>query len=190
MRARKGLREVSLHDDLLDHADALIALDARRPRQANFRRAVSAAYYALFHKLIDEAVASAIGRAQSPEALALRRTMSRWYQHGRMKDVANWFRRHGKEIPASVSALLGYAPPGTSVVPAELVHVATGFATLQEERHRADYDLSVTFTRSGAKNLVQVARGAFEDWQKVSTHPTSRLFLLLMLTGHGVIPAR
>ncbi len=42
---------MSLHADLLDPAEQLAQLDPRRPKQANLRRAVSSAYYALFHLL-------------------------------------------------------------------------------------------------------------------------------------------
>ena len=42
-------------DDLLDQADHLAAVESGRPKQASLRRAVSAAYYALFHLLAGEA---------------------------------------------------------------------------------------------------------------------------------------
>ena len=45
---------MSLHDDLLEQAQQLAQLDARRPKQANLRRVVSSAYYALFHLLASE----------------------------------------------------------------------------------------------------------------------------------------
>ena len=38
---------MSLHEDLLILAEHLAQLDARRPKQANLRRAVSSAYYAV-----------------------------------------------------------------------------------------------------------------------------------------------
>jgi uncharacterized protein (UPF0332 family) len=40
---------VALHDDLLAQAEHLARVDKKKPKQANLRRAVSAAYYALFH---------------------------------------------------------------------------------------------------------------------------------------------
>ena len=43
-----------LHDELLKQARELTTLDARRPRQANLRRAISSAYYALFHLLLHD----------------------------------------------------------------------------------------------------------------------------------------
>ncbi len=42
---------MSLHADLLDQAEQLAHLDPRRRKQANLRRAISSAYYALFHLL-------------------------------------------------------------------------------------------------------------------------------------------
>ncbi len=181
---------MSLATDLLDHAEALVAFDRTRPRQANLRRAVSGAYYALFHKLIDAAVVSLVGNAQSPEARALRAKMVRWYAHGKMKAAANWFRRSGK-VSDDVKALLGFsATAPTGIVPPELVRVATTFAELQEDRHRADYDVAATFSRSAAHNAVARARGAFADWDAISATPAGRLFSLLMLTGDSVVQAR
>ncbi len=46
---------MSLHDDLLEQAKHLANREPRRPKQASLRRAISAAYYALFHLLVDEA---------------------------------------------------------------------------------------------------------------------------------------
>jgi hypothetical protein len=47
---------MAYHDDLLDQALHLAHRDPTRPKQANLRRAVSTAYYALFHLLISEVV--------------------------------------------------------------------------------------------------------------------------------------
>ncbi len=49
-----------LHDDLLALALKTFELDSGpgRPKQANLRRAVSTAYYALFHLLVHDATAS------------------------------------------------------------------------------------------------------------------------------------
>lgn len=181
---------MSLATDLLDTADALVALDPHRPRQANLRRAVSTAYYAVFHMLTEEAVISLVGNASTPDARGLRASMVRWYAHGRMKAVANWFRRHGT-VPRDIMPVLGYTPTTpTGIVPPELARVAGAFAELQEERHRADYDVAATFTRSDARNAVARARRAFAEWDAISSTPAGRLFAVLMLTGDAVVQAR
>jgi hypothetical protein len=41
-----------MHKDLLDQAVSLATLDARKPKQANVRRAISSTYYDLFHLLV------------------------------------------------------------------------------------------------------------------------------------------
>lgn len=47
---------MNLHNELLRQARHLATKEPRRPLQASLRRAVSAAYYALFHLLVDDAV--------------------------------------------------------------------------------------------------------------------------------------
>mgnify|MGYP000964758470 CR=1 FL=1 len=70
---------MSLHEDLLVHAEKLLTLDRTRPRQANLRRAVSAAYYALFRLLIQEAVTHSIGRDGGAASRTLRVDRARWF---------------------------------------------------------------------------------------------------------------
>jgi hypothetical protein len=69
---------MSFADDLLEQA---YHLANREPEnQANLRRAVSTAYYALFHLLIDEAVGNwGIARQRS--------ILARTFEHGKMKSV-------------------------------------------------------------------------------------------------------
>lgn len=45
---------MAYHDDLLTQAEDLIHKNQPKSTQADFRRAVSSAYYALFHLLIGE----------------------------------------------------------------------------------------------------------------------------------------
>jgi hypothetical protein len=56
---------MSLHEDLLDQAVRLATLDAKKPKQANLRRAVSSTYYGVFHLLVDEACRVLIGAQHS-----------------------------------------------------------------------------------------------------------------------------
>src|ERR1035438_6153633 len=47
---------MALADDLLEQAHHLAKREPKRPRQASLRRAVSTAYYSLFHLLISSAI--------------------------------------------------------------------------------------------------------------------------------------
>jgi len=75
----------AFHDNLLEQTRFLAQKrDSRRPTQANLRRSVSAAYYAFFHFLIDEAIKLMLpGRNQ-----ALRDCLARTFKHKDMKEFA------------------------------------------------------------------------------------------------------
>ena len=60
---------MSLQQDLLRQARDLATKEPRRPSQASLRRAVSAAYYALFHLLVDEAIGR-LSRLETHSAIA------------------------------------------------------------------------------------------------------------------------
>src|SRR5271155_1029818 len=64
--------------DLLELAQDLANLHSENPRQANLRRAVSTAYYALFHLLISEAIVNW-------NRLEVRPALGRIFDHGKMK---------------------------------------------------------------------------------------------------------
>ena len=182
-----------LHDQLLEQARQLAELDPTRPRQANLRRAVSSAYYALFHLLVHEGSTLIAGDPRQELDAAICFGLRRWYDHAKMKRASEWFQ--GKKTPVSVEALLpaaatvrGQPQPaqahlGTST-PGELRRVADAFVDLQQQRHVADYDLRAPpFDRQSTLVWVERAERAFEDWRAVRAHPLARLFLFLMLAG-------
>ncbi len=78
-----------MHEDLFSQAYALAKLDALKPKQANLRRAVSSAYYGVFHYLVHEACCVQIGtqHAQAP----YRNALGRGFAHAIMKDACTSF---------------------------------------------------------------------------------------------------
>jgi hypothetical protein len=76
---------MSLASDLLEQAQHLSRRERRRPRQASLRRAISTAYYALFHLLIDDATSTLVSRAE------LRARFARAFDHGDMKNASRAF---------------------------------------------------------------------------------------------------
>lgn len=78
-----------LHDDLLIQASALLSLDARRPRQANLRRAISTAYYAVFHAIGYQVGRQVVGLKQQDSEL--RTLVCRSLEHAEMKAVLTRF---------------------------------------------------------------------------------------------------
>jgi hypothetical protein len=159
---------MSLHADLLIQAEQLAQQDPRRPKQANLRRAVSSAYYALFHLLTSEA--SALYAEEPGMASRINRT----HNHGEMKQASLLV--VDDKLPRAIQAT-----GGGYTAPLDLKLVANSFLTLQEARHEADYDLSRTFRRQGALDLVELAREAFEAWSRVRRTDDSRVYLASFL---------
>ncbi|WP_309722581.1 hypothetical protein [Armatimonas sp.] len=78
---------MSLAHDLLEQAEHLAKRERGRPKQASLRRAVSTAYYALFHLLLEDAALQAV-----PGSLASWRPIAgRAINHGDVRKVAAWF---------------------------------------------------------------------------------------------------
>src|SRR5712664_67396 len=67
-------------DDLLEQAQHLAQREPKRPKQASLRRAVSTAYYALFHLLITETT-------KNWKRPAERFTLARMFEHTLMGKV-------------------------------------------------------------------------------------------------------
>ena len=159
---------MSLHGDLIDQAKHLAAREKKRPRQASLRRAVSAAYYALFHFLIDRATNQMMGtdRAKRP----FRFVVARGFNHGTMKSVSEHFRKG--RLPQRIQLSLP-----DLVVPNDLRQIASSFIKRQDERHRADYDLARDFSRGEAIRLIEDAETAIGLWKTVQNEDAAKLYL-------------
>ena len=158
--------------------------EPRRPQQASLRRSVSAAYYALFHLLVGEAVRRMLaGGARN----ALRHCLSRAFDHAVMKRVARQFAEQG---------LSPKLEPGLNGLPLqdEIVQVAAAFVDLQQQRHEADYDMGRSFTRLEVLSLISDAERAMIEWRKVrcsvqaDTFPVDLPSSILALSRWGPPP--
>src|SRR5207302_5539888 len=124
-----GHNEMPYHDDLLQQALDLAHKNSASPTQADLRRAVSAAYYALFHLLISETVAH--WRLDSS-----RDALARLFEHRVMVKASD---RIGD------SKLFPFTGEDPAVVQ-KLSDVAKAFSQLQGKRHIADYDNATPWT--------------------------------------------
>ena len=149
-----------------------------RPRQANLRRAVSSAYYALFHYLTDQACRMMMG-AQLNDA-PFRHAIARGFDHGTMKEACRSF--SAANLPPAISRRL----PAPLVVPPDLRNVARAFVELQEQRHAADYDLSQRFTRADVLALVRQAEHALTHFDAVGSRTLKRFFLCSLWAWKGM----
>jgi|SRR5579863_1452725 len=119
---------MAFHDDLLELAQHLANLHPGSPHQASLRRAVSTAYYALFHLLISEATAN----WARPE---LRAILGRCFDHGQMKTASA---TKVSEINAAFKN--NSQEKAKDSVAVHLRGVADAFIQAQQRRNYADYD--------------------------------------------------
>ncbi|MBX3469761.1 MAG: hypothetical protein KF878_23045 [Planctomycetes bacterium] len=160
-----------LHRQLLEQARHLARRERGRPRQASLRRAVSTAYYALFHLLAHE-VSRQLLRGQ--RGAGLRPLLGRALAHSDMKAASRSFA--GGTLPAVVQDFAASQPSP------ELRRVAKAFVLLQEQRHAADYDLRRRFGRREALTIVSEAEAAFRAWAAARGRAEALLFLVCLLT--------
>jgi uncharacterized protein (UPF0332 family) len=158
-------------DHLFEQAEMLVSPSAGRPRQVDVRRAISAAYYAIFHAAITAAADQFIGvtnRDQSRYGLAYRSVNHTW-----LRDLC---REIQKSTPSSKfkshAPAAGFDPNITSF--------AAAVVELQEKRHSADYDVMIRMNRSDAALAIAEARAALHRFSTAS-EPQRSAFLSLLL---------
>ena len=110
-----------------------------RPQQMQLRKAVSAAYYAMFHALATSNADLLIGA--SPQF----RRLPAWTQTYRALD-------HGFAKSRMQSGLNTFVPA--------IRNFGLSFIDLQNWRHLADYDPGTAFTRADALHLIDRAEAA------------------------------
>lgn len=149
---------MSLAQDLLEQAEHLANRDGANPKQASLRRAVSTAYYALFHLLIDEAVSHwSVARHRG--------RLARTFDHGSVKRVCD----------DHVKSFYSAGRPASELL---LNEVAQTFIELQLRRHTADYDNSFIWTKADAEEWIARTPIAFTNWDAIRTQDESQDFLL------------
>jgi hypothetical protein len=157
--------------ELLAQAQILAAIDPGIPSQANLRRAVSAAYYAVFHLLVFEAVQLLV--PENPRGL--RDRVSRSFAHAEMLKICSAITR--SEANEKFGSLFGNG------ISNDLKTVAGKFALLQQSRHLADYDVGISFSRTFTFAGIEHAELAFTSWDRVRNTEEATVFLTALAFG-------
>ena len=165
-----------MHTQLLKQARHLATRERRRPSQASLRRSVSASYYALFHRLVDEATRMMISRGNRR---GLRECFSRAFHHADMQKLCK---------------SLGGSTPNARLRPAfdplpldpRLVSLAKSFTDLQDARHQADYNIYRSYTRQEALHFHQLSATALDDWNAIRRTPQGDAFLAALLINQRI----
>lgn len=147
---------MSFPGDLLSDAHHLAARGGKNPKQSSLRRAVSTAYYAVFHLLTGDFVAN--WRITDQRA-----RLARMFEHRKMSQAGYKFKN---------------ASP--SPVEVDLKAVIDRFSQLQEERYLADYDVSRIWTRLDVATTLKTADEAFAAWKRIRKDKVAQDHLLTM----------
>src|SRR5260221_12717514 len=110
---------------LLEQARHLANREKKRPRQASLRRAVSTAYYALFHLLILEATLNW-------KRVEQRALLARFFEHGKMKNACE---KQRGDCARYVNSSPPPAPGPRLDFMNSLLKVANTFSQSQQQRH-------------------------------------------------------
>ncbi len=154
-----------LYQDLLTLARELVDRNPAAPVEADLRRGVSTAYYALFHLLVHEATSRLVAIAN------LRPRVARAFAHRTMRSVCV---EYAALRPNPAGNLLSAAG---QLVPTGIRDIASEFVALQDARHQADYDTATVIIQRIADLDVMRAESAFIDWAAVQSDPAADTFL-------------
>lgn len=169
-------------DKLLDAAERLAPEHPGpgRPPYTAHRRAVSTAYYAVFHDITERVVETTFPSADD----AFPRSMRRWIGHNDVRTVSRWLSQiqgtTSGSPPPHISALL--APSGGPThIDSEILLIADGFLELNEKRERADYDHDAVFTRPDTRGHIALARQIVAKVEQAQSDPAIRFFGLVAM---------
>ena len=174
MRQKKSLKAVGIlnPDHLFEQADKLIAPPAAGPpRQVDLRRAISAAYYGIFHATLAAAADEFVGktkRSTVPYSLVYRSV-----DHRSLRDLCLELRK-----PNLPTRYLRFEP--SNGFGPNIKAFAAALVDLQEKRHAADYDPAIRVRSSDALLAVGTARTALRRFQRASS-TRRKAFLSLLL---------
>lgn len=168
-------------DKLLDAADRLAPAETGpgRPPYTAHRRAVSTAYYAVFHAIGGRVVETRLRPPTSRFA-----SVRRWIGHSDVRAVARWIGQlqgtSGGAPPAHIRALL--APSGGPAhIDADTATIADVFLELNDKRELADYDHEAVFTRPDTRGHIALARQVVLVVEQVRSDQSQRFFGLIAM---------
>jgi hypothetical protein len=159
-------------DHLFEQADKLVVPSpAGPPRQVDLRRAISAAYYGVFHFCLTAAADEFVGvtqRATSRYALVYRSI-----DHKTFRDLCLEAKK-----PTPPAKFAPYVPTGG--FGPNIQSFSTAAIDIQEKRHLADYNPQPRFRTSDAKLAISTARTAVHGFQRASDEQCKAFLTLLV----------
>lgn len=187
---------------LLQQAEELAGIDAGpgRPNTTNHRRAVSAAYYALFHAINLKAARHVLPNVASDEEVW---QATRWIEHADVRSVCRVVETCGASTKPIVGLPKGLSqreeplwrvlskPDSNGGRVANVSHslrwVAVVFVSLHAARQSADYDHSAEFSKETVIGHVRVSGLALAYLDGQVGHPDfQRFFAWIFARASGL----
>lgn len=162
--------DTKLASGLLDSAKSLVPANGRKPKQADLRRAVSAAYYAVFHELARTCADALVGKTKS------RRPNKAWVEVYRGLD-------HGAAKNACNGA-------GNVAFPQGILDFADAFKQLQTARHGADYDPMIRLSKVEALGFITLAEDSMSALKGANANDKLAFAAWVLITSKGASDAR
>nr|WP_294543481.1 hypothetical protein [uncultured Rhodopila sp.] len=162
---------------LLAVARLLLSAEPESPASdARLRRAVSTAYYALFHKVLRSGAECFMGAGK--QQTAGYGLLYRSFNHGRMKSVCGSLsvQTLGKTLRQQL---------GRTAVSQDMRDFAGAFVTLQDARHVADYDLAADFNLLASTGLVETAGFAIAAFDRTLPEEKADVLALMLANSRG-----
>jgi uncharacterized protein (UPF0332 family) len=171
-----------LSRDLLEQAASLVTREKKKPKQASVRRAISTAYYALFHFMSDKVTGKLVGTTS--DMADGRAWLGRGLAHRTMKNTCKLFANPNHPDFQALRNQLALPQD------ADLTVIADAFVNLQESRHRADYDLSTPVTRSDAEFAIGKVRWVFARWNQMEGRNPKLVLIFAVSLMQGNISSK
>jgi hypothetical protein len=146
------------------------------PSDAQLRRAVSSAYYALFHRVVRAGAQRFMG--PGTEARPGYNLIYRGFTHSRLKDVC-------KRLDITPLAPRMQEQLGRQSVGQDMRDFASGFVALQELRELADYDSQAAFQQSDAIGSVEAADFALRAFDRTAPEEQADVLALMLVNSRA-----
>ena len=149
---------------------------ASHPNDAELRRAVSTAYYALFHKVARAAAERFMGPGQ--ENAAGFSILYRGLEHREIKSVC-------EALQVSTLKQKYQTSLGRQFFSQDMKDFCSALPALQEARHSADYDPGRRFIPSDVASLIDAAETAMDAFDRAAADEKTDVLALMLVGARG-----
>jgi uncharacterized protein (UPF0332 family) len=156
----------------LKQANELARPATGRRQQVDLRRAISNAYYSVFHAVLGGAADLIVGR--SKRETAIYSLVYRSVDHKPLRSLCDELSK--QNVSSKYSAFLPNVKPSDELRP-----LSGAVVLLYNRRIQADYDPQFRVVRSDAISAIRAAEGALENLSAISTAERYAFFYLTVV---------